>query len=128
MNDVPPIDYAHRVSRRGHPRLALALGVAGCVTGVAATLLTLWALWGFYQVPVGTSMRPMGLTFLLSIFAAAGLLVALPLSVACLALGWGERRARWVALFGILLATTAIFGGFALFQWIVAARHFVLED
>jgi hypothetical protein len=128
VNEPLPIDYAHGVVGHGRRQLARALGVAGCVIGVVATALPLWPLWGFYKVPVGTSMRPMGLTFLLTIFAASGLLIALPLSVTCLAFGWRDRSARWIALLGILLSISAMCIGFGLFNWIVAARHFVLED
>jgi len=128
MNHAPPIEYAHAAPRRGYPRLAMACGVAGCVVGALSTVLPLWPLWGFYHVPVGTSMRPMGLTFLLGIFAAAGLFIAFPLSVACLAFAWRERKMRWLALIAALLSVTAYFMGFGLFDWIVAARHFALED
>ena len=128
MNQAPPIDYAHGAARRGHPRLAMAFGVAGCAVGALAMVLPLWPLWGFYHVPVGTSMRPMGLTYLLGIFAAAGLFIAIPLSVACLAFGWRERKLRWLTLAGLLFGTAAVFGGFGIYSWIVAARKFVLED
>lgn len=128
VGETLPIDYAHSVVRRGHPQLAMGLGVAGCATGALATLLPLWPLWGFYKVPIGTSMRPMGLTFILGIFAAAGLFIALPLSIACLAFGWRESRLRWVTLVGVLLSLSAVLIGFGLFNWIVAVRHFVLED
>jgi hypothetical protein len=128
MTDPLPIDYAHHVVRRGWPRLAMGFGIAGCVSGAIAIVLPLWPLWSFYNIPVGTSMRPMWLTAILVIFAALGLFVALPLSVTCLALGWRERRARWISLLGVLLSLSATFIGFGLFNWIVAVRHFVLED
>lgn len=128
MGDTPQIDYAHSVVRRGHPRLAIGLGTAACVTGAIATVLPLWPLWGFYNVPAGTSMRPMGLTFILGICAASGLFIAFPLSLACLAFGWRERKLRWVTLVGMLLSVSALLVGIGLFHWIVAVRHFVLED
>jgi hypothetical protein len=128
VTDPLPIDYAHRVDRRGWPRFAMGFGIAGCVTGAIAIPFPLWPLWGFYHVPVGTSMRPMGLTAILVIFAVIGLFIALPLSLTCLALGWRERRARWICLMGVLLSLSATFVGFGLFNWIVAVRHFVLED
>src|SRR4051812_8758593 len=128
MGDTLPIDYAASVARRDLSRVGMISGLVGCGVGAAATLLPLWPLWDFYHLPVGTSMRPMALTFLLGLFAAAGLFVAFPLSAISAVLGWPRRRARWVALPGALLSVSAIWGGFWLLSWVVAARGFVLED
>jgi hypothetical protein len=70
----------------------------------------------------------MALAALLTLLAAAGLLISFPLSLACLFFGWRTRSARWLAFLGILLSGSAVFLGFSLFDWIVAVRGFVLAD
>jgi hypothetical protein len=127
MSGIPTVDYASCAVRRDLSRVGLTLGLIGCGVGAVAALLPLWPLWTFYHVPVGTSMRPMGLTLILGLFAMAGLFVAFPLSVICAALGWRHRRAWCLACLGVLLSAWATSGGFWLFNWIVAARGFVLE-
>lgn len=129
MPEPVPLEYAHPTSRpRGLPSLATGLGVAGCTVGALATIIPLWPLAQFYRVPPGTVMRPMGLTAFLGLAAGAGLLISLPLTLACLAFGWRKRSSRRLALLGLLLSASAICLGFYLFHWIVAARGFVLED
>jgi hypothetical protein len=129
VTDPPTLNYADPKPRpRGSPKLGVALGIAGCVVGALATLIPLWPLAKFYQIPAGTVMRPMGMTGILGLSAAAGLLVALPLTLACLGFGWRTRSTRRLALLGLLLSASAICLGFALFNCIVAARGFVLEE
>lgn len=106
----------------------MTLGFCAWLTAAVATVLPLRPLWEFYHVPTGTVMRPMGLTLVLGLCAAIGFLIAMPLSLACLALGWRHRPARWVAALGIVFSLVAMNAGYQLFYWIVSARRFVLED
>jgi hypothetical protein len=76
MADLLNIDYAHTPPRKGWSRFAKPMAITACSVGAAATLFPLWPLWGFYNIPVGTPMRPMALTFLLLVFAACGLFVS----------------------------------------------------
>lgn len=122
------LSLAYLWPRPDWSRLATLLGIYGCAVGTMATIQPLRPLWVLYHVPVGTSMRPMALTFVLGVCAASGLLLAMPLSLACLALGWRSRRARWVGSLGILLSISAMTIGSMLFNWIVALRRFVLVD
>jgi hypothetical protein len=124
MSELPPI--AMRAERE--PRLPKVLAAAGCLSGTATALVPLWVLWGFNKVPVGTVMRPMALVALLVMCAAGGLVIVLPLSLAALVVGWRRRVARPLAVVGVLLGFASIFGGFQTFNWIVATRHFVMED
>jgi hypothetical protein len=126
--DRRPLDYAAPTSRFGaRPRLAQRLGIAGWIVGLIATLIPLWYLIDFNEIAPGTSMRPMAMTAVVGLGAAAGLLVALPLSLACLLFGWRTRRMRWLSFFSVLMSIAAIFLGILLFNHIVAARGFILE-
>ena len=126
MPEPLPIDYL-RVVRRDRAGLAMGLGIAACAIGAVATALSVLPLWGFHHMPVGTSMRPMLLVAWLDLMAAAGLFLALPLSLSCLGFGWRNRRALWIGLFGVLLSLSAVFLGCGLFKWIIDVRHFVME-
>ena len=106
MPEPLPIDYV-RVVRRDRTELAMGLGIAASTIGAAATVLAVWPLWNFYNLPVGTVMRPMVLTAWEVLLAALGFFVALPLSLVGLFFGWRNRRSRWIGLLAVLLSLSA---------------------
>lgn len=60
------------------------LSTVGFLVVVAANLLVLWAMYGYFlssaRLPPGTGVRPMGLTFFCSIVGLGSILVGLPVS------------------------------------------------
>lgn len=127
VQKLETLDYRNDARERRRAALAVSLGRNGRGIGCAATLLPLPFLYSFARVPVGTSMRPMELTLILFLCAAAGLFIALPLGIASLALARPGHFSRRIGMVAVTLSLTAIFSSFALFAVISSARHYVME-
>ena len=69
----------------------------------------------------------MGLTLVLILCAAGSLLVALPISILGLALGFRDRGARRLGLMAVMVSLSGTAGGFFAFEVIAFARRYVME-
>jgi len=105
----------------------LACGIIACCVAVVAIAAPLRSIAEVASFPPGTSMRPMSAVGMLFLAGAAGLFIALPLSLCCLIGGRRRRAGLVLGLVSFLLGIVAVFGDGYLFNCIVASRGYVME-
>ena len=109
----------------GSTKEGLAFSIVAIVFTMLGFLIPIEPIVNFYQYPVGTYTRPMGLTYLI---VSVGILT--PLIVAPLAFIAFLRRGlgRWIGLSAFLLSLLPLPFYIFLFHWIVYIHQLDLAE
>jgi hypothetical protein len=105
-----------------------------CLVTILAQAWVCYTLAEFFlgtrDLPPGAPMRPMGVTFNIGVPGVAAILFGGLFSLVgvVLAILQGSKRLALLAAFGLIVSWVPMISGYAGFDYIVASRHFVLED
>ncbi len=107
--------------------LTAVIGATGLIIGFIATIVPLIPLWFFWQIPIGSRLRPMNLEMLMCMCAAVSILAAMPLSCWCYFRSRTSGSGVRLAVAGLLMSAIGTVAGFALYATIISLRRFVIE-
>jgi hypothetical protein len=120
------ISYARRSEKLSYRAMGLAFGGVALVVAIIAVGVPAYAVLNLSGYPRGTEVRPMGLGMVVALFVIAGW-AAVPLGVACVALGWKHWLNWAVGTTAVLLGASNLWLCRWLFAWVVEQNGYIVS-
>jgi hypothetical protein len=127
MAQATSVPYARRGVARVDRRRVVGLGWLSCAAGLPANAVPLYFILCLLKIPRGTPIRPMVEVVMIFLGSLGGVIIGLPLGIACVVAGRRWWAAWIIGLLGIGLSLSPWFLSRAVWDWVIARQGFIME-